>query len=67
MSTYRDRLAEDYSYEIGSVVGCGLDRLERMVSHSEIMHAIEYYKTNKMHLETMAIGDRREVITNLFC
>lgn len=66
MTTYRDRLVEDYGNDIGSVVACGLDRLERPVSCSEITHAIEYYKQHKARLDTMAIGDRRQEITDLF-
>lgn len=66
MTTYRDRLIEDYNNEIGSVVGCGLDRLECIVSHSKILHAVEYYEKNRTGLNTMAIGDRRREIANLF-
>jgi len=66
MTIYRDRLVEDYGMDIGSVVGCGLDRLQRTISHSEIAHAIEYYKQHKARLDTMAIGDRRQEIADLF-
>lgn len=65
MTTYRDRLINDYDHEIGSVVGCGLDRLNRSVSYSEISQAIEYYRQHKARLDTLAIGDRREEIANL--
>lgn len=66
MTIYRDRLVQDYGREIGSVVGCGLDRLGRDVSQTEILRAIEYYQKNKARLDTMAIGDRRGEIANLF-
>jgi hypothetical protein len=66
MTTYRDRLVEDYGTEIGSIVGCGLDRLERTVTHSEILRAIDYYNQQKDRLDAMPIGARRQEIADLF-
>lgn len=66
MTTYRDKLVEDYCAEIGNVVGCALDRLERTVTHSEILRAIDYFNQNKVRLASMAIGDRRQEIADIF-
>ncbi len=55
---YRDRLTEDYDADIGSVVGCGLDRLERHLAVCEIQRAVDYYQANRKAL--CALGsDRR--------
>lgn len=66
MTIYREELFESHGMEIASVVGCGLDRLERTVSHAEIIRAIDYYDKNKAYLDTLAIGDRRQKIADLF-
>ena len=50
MTLYRDLLSERFDTEIGSVVGCGLDRLERPASQNEIILAVEYFNDNKVEL-----------------
>ena len=64
MSKYRNILSEQYNKEfIGSVVGCGLDRLKRDVTSKEINLAIEYYKSNKqLFNRDKPIGEQREKI-----
>lgn len=44
---YRDMLDVRFDTEVGRVVGCGLDRLERAVSHGEIQLAVKYFKENR--------------------
>jgi len=61
---YRDLLTEEFDSDIGSVVGCGLDRLERAVSKDEIDAAISYYRSVKEEMSKLAIGDRRQAITD---
>lgn len=34
MTIYRDRLITDFDNEIGSTVGCGLDRLNRVMKQT---------------------------------
>lgn len=62
---YRDRLTEDFDADIGSVVGCGLDRLERPVSAAEIQRAVDYYQANRDELSKLPIGARRDTICGL--
>jgi hypothetical protein len=66
MSTYRDRLTQDFDSDIGSVVGCALDRLDRPVTQHEILKAVDYYKNNAADFLEMPIGTRRDVIASLF-
>ena len=65
MTKYRDLLIERYDTEIGCVVGCGLDRLHRDVSEGEITRAVAHYQANKDQINTLAIGDRRDLIHKL--
>lgn len=66
MSYYCDRLAIDYGEDIGSVVGCGLDRLGRDVCLSEIRKAVEHYNENRSQIDALPISARRGVIAELF-
>lgn len=62
MTKYRDMLVERENLDIGSVVGCGLDRLERDVSEYEIDIAIQFYKAYKEQIRQYAINERRKII-----
>lgn len=64
MSLYRDLLTEQYGSEIGSIVGCGLDRLERKVSAIEVREAVKFYEANKITINNEAINHRREAISD---
>ena len=66
MSIYRDRLSELYGHDVGSVVGCRLDRLGRDVSSAEIRKAVEHYNANREHFDVLPIGARRGLIAELF-
>lgn len=66
MTLYRDLLSERFDTEIGSVVGCGLDRLERPASQNEIILAVEYFNDNKVELEKLPLSGRRGCISDLF-
>ncbi len=66
MTKYRDQLTKDYGADVGSVVGCGLDRLDRGFTYAEIVSAINFYEANKAEIDALAIGDRRQRIANLF-
>ena len=66
MTKYRDQLTTDYGHDIGSVVGCALDRLNRPVTHEEITKAIEYYKVNAAEMKNMPYDTRRGKIAELF-
>ncbi|WP_215876992.1 hypothetical protein HF292_010445 [Acidithiobacillus ferruginosus] len=67
MDMYRDRLTRDFGHDVGSVVGCGLDRLDRLMSEAEIRQAIDYYNENKAQIDALPLNARREMITNRFC
>lgn len=64
MPSYRDLLIERYGKEsdIGSVVGCALDRLGRQCSAGEIDRAIDYFRENEARLSAMSIGARRDQV-----
>lgn len=61
---YRDLLTEEYDIDIGSVVGCGLDRLERAVARDEIDAAVSFYRGVKDEMSKLPIGERRQAITD---
>ncbi len=65
MTKYRDLLIERYDADIGSVVGCGLDRLDRDVSEGEISRAVSHYQANKEQISKLVIGARRDLIYRL--
>lgn len=62
MATYRDLLVERFGLDIGSVVGCALDRLGRTCSSGEIERAVEFYQAHEAALSTMPIGERRDKV-----
>lgn len=62
MTKYRDLLVEQYDTEIGSIVGCGLDRLGRECVFFEINAALHFFAQYKDKLSEMAIGDRRQAV-----
>lgn len=64
MPNYRDQLIERYGKDsdIGSVVGCALDRLNRPCSAGEIDRAIGYFRANEAKLSAMSIGARRDQV-----
>lgn len=66
MTVYRDMLGEWFDSEVGRVVGCGLDRLERVVSLGEIQLAVEYFKKNMVELSKLPLSARRGCIADLF-
>lgn len=64
MPSYRDKLIERFGKEsdIGSVVGCALDRLGRPCSAGEIDRAIDYFNANAARLSALPIGARRDLV-----
>lgn len=62
MPNYRDLLVEQKGMDVGSVVGCGLDRLERDVTESEINAAIRFYEERKDKINSFPINARRQAI-----
>jgi hypothetical protein len=66
MTTYRDRLTEDYDREIGRVVGCALDRVGRAFTHHEIQHAVDYFNAHRQQLDQLPLAARRDSIASLF-
>lgn len=61
MTKYRDRLMT-IDTDTASVVGCGLDRLERSVSDIEIEKAIDFYTKYKAEINYFPINGRRQAI-----
>ncbi len=61
MTIYRDRLRE-VDEDLAFVVGCGLDRLERIVSNAEIQRAVDFYHTYKDEINYFPIDARRQAI-----
>jgi hypothetical protein len=62
MTKYRDLLCETHNEDIGSVVGCGLDRLSREVNSQEIDTAVNFYTNNKAKINEFPIGARRQAV-----
>ncbi|MFA0056722.1 hypothetical protein [Vibrio echinoideorum] len=61
MTIYRDKLRE-IDIDLASVVGCGLDRLDRVVSDVEIQKAVDFYHTYKEEINDFPINARRQAI-----
>ena len=61
MTIYRDRLRE-VDMDLAFVVGCGLDRLERVVSDAEIQRAVDFYHAYKEEINYFPINARRQAI-----
>ncbi|WP_422452227.1 hypothetical protein [Endozoicomonas sp. ALC066] len=65
MTKYRDELTELYDREIGSIVGCGLDRLNRDCLWTEVLAAVELYRRHGHYFQgRAAVGQRRQSITD---
>jgi len=70
MTAYRNTLWKTHGTDIASVVGCGLDRLNRAVSRAEVESALSYYHSNTqaiMHYtdgKRRPIGDSRQMIAD---
>lgn len=68
MPCYRVNLTELYGSDVGSVVGCGLDRLHwRGLTHfskEEIEISVSYYRKHRQAIDQLTIGDRRECIAD---
>jgi len=62
---YRDKVINEYGQDIGTVVGCGLNRAERDFTAKDIEQAVQYYEKLKSKLKLETIGYRRQVICNL--
>lgn len=62
MTTYRDELTKEFGHVIGSVVGCGLDRLGRDVSGHEKFSAIQFFEDYEKRLDEFPIGARRQAV-----
>ena len=62
MTKYRDLLTDMYDAETGSVVGCALDRLDRLVSHHEQTRAVEFFRERKSELDALPLSARRDRI-----
>ncbi len=61
MTAYRNTLWKTHGTEIASVVGCGLDRLNRAVSRAEVESALSYYHNNTQAIMHYADGQRRPI------
>lgn len=64
MTKYRDSLGGGHGNEIGSVVGCGLDRLEREVTDYEIQAALMFYEDHKNNINKLPISEGRQAIAD---
>lgn len=62
--SYRDQIKEIWGEEVGSVVGCGLDRLDRKVWEAERSLAVNYYLENRERFKSFPIGARRQLIAD---
>ncbi|MCG5493248.1 hypothetical protein [Ectothiorhodospira variabilis] len=62
MTKYRDLLVEQEGRDVGSVVGGGLDRLEREVTGYEINAAVQFYEEHKDKINSLPINARRQAI-----
>lgn len=62
MANYRDQLVERFGQDIGSLVGCALNRLGRPCPAEEIYRTIGCYKTNQEPLSAMPIGARSDPV-----
>ena len=64
MTFYHDQLWFSKGENIASIVGCGLDRLERPITGFEIESAIRFYAEYKASIDKFPIGARRQIICN---
>ena len=59
MTKNRDLLTDMYDADTGRVVGCALDRLDRIVSHQEQTRAVEFFRERKIELDALPLSARR--------
>jgi len=64
MTMYRDLLAEEYGIDIGSIVGCGLDQLDRELTQNEIQRAVNFFEDYKQDFKGLGQSEKRESIAN---
>ncbi|OUS09028.1 hypothetical protein A9Q81_00315 [Gammaproteobacteria bacterium 42_54_T18] len=62
MSKYQDFLAENLDPNVGLIVGCGLDLVERPINSRDIGSALEFYRENKASISLLPIESQRKVI-----
>lgn len=62
VTKYRDLLVESEGLEIGSVVGCGLDRVKRPITGQDIKNAIQFYEKYKEKINSFPISARRQSV-----
>jgi hypothetical protein len=55
--SYRDQLTEGYDGEVGSVVGCALDRVQRGLTSYDVQRAVGYYREHRAELQQMPSSD----------
>lgn len=62
MTDYRNMLTEQEDIEVGSVVGCGLDRLGKNVTENKITMAVAFYKNYRDEISKFTIHAQRDLI-----
>lgn len=65
---YRNRLTKELGAEVGSIVGAGLDAIERGFWQSEIEHALAHYEDHREAWEAQGFSQAVKIaaIANLF-
>ena len=62
MSKYRNMLTRIFDEDVGSIVGCGLDRTNQVFSWVDVSDIVIFYEQYKSKILTYPISTRREFI-----
>lgn len=62
MAKYQDYLAENLDPNIGLVVGCALDLVNRPINSRDIGNALEFYRENRTSISLLPIESQRKAI-----
>ena len=62
MSKYHDFLAENLDPNVGLIVGCALDLVERPINSRDIGNALEFYRENRVRFSLLPIEFQQKEI-----
>ena len=62
MNKYQDYLAENLAPNVGLIVGCALDLVERPINSRDIGNALDFYRENRTSISLLPIDSQRKAI-----
>ncbi|MBL4706704.1 MAG: hypothetical protein JKY54_19395 [Flavobacteriales bacterium] len=62
MSKYQDFLTENLNPNVGLIVGCALDLVERPINSRDIGNALDFYRENRVSISLLSIESQRKAI-----